>query len=290
MADDEEPVAYLGGAAGSPAKAPPAKEDEEVSGYLGGSEGELPALPPQESTGSYTANDFIKPEEQPAEADPYADPYAQPGAEEAPADQYGEYDASGQAAEGDASYFDSMAHSGEGGPAVDEGAPADEGYADDTNDDPDQPKTISQQDAESIIRRITTKRILPPEQEGKKPQIAPPPRLTEAGGGMKVWPIIFVIFVLGGVGVYLFGEQIAETFPGLREYMPWLPPKEVPKEIDLQPVEDPAVKAKRELLEMITRSEAKAFGVKPADVAPLKKAPVPGAAPAPGTPDSTEKK
>ncbi len=45
-----------------------------------------------------------------------------------------------------------------------------------SEDGEDQPKTISQQDAESIIRRITTKRILPPEPP-ESPQV-------ERGGGL----------------------------------------------------------------------------------------------------------
>lgn len=252
----DEPVAYLGGQQG---EGPPGNDDQ-VDGYLGGQEGELPALPPAAEQASYSAHDFIQSEEAPAaEADPYADPYAQP-AEEAPAQEYEGYDA-GEAAQTDASYFDSMGHGGAAEAPPVEAA----GYAD---EDPDQPKTISQQDAESIIKRITTKRILPPEQE-KKPAIAPPPRLTSTGGGVKVWPVLFVLLILGGVGVFLFGEQIAEAVPELRDAMFWLPPKEEPRPIDNPIKEDPVAKAKKDLLELVIKSEAKAFGVAPKDVPPL---------------------
>ncbi len=268
----DEPVAFLGGQQGAP---PPKKgkppagggDGDEVVGYLGGAEGDLPSLPPQEEKASYSAHDFIQ-TDAPAEADPYADPYAQPQE----GGEYEGYDA-GEAAQADPAYFDSMAHGGEA-------APADAAnYA--AEDDPDQPKTISQQDAESIIRRITTKRILPPEQE-KKAAIAPPPRLTATGGGVRIWPILFVLLILGGAAVFLFGEQIAEAVPELREYMPWLDPKEAVVIEPPPPKEDPVAKAKKDLLELVIKSEAKAFGVAPKDVPPLGKAPA-----APGTATGT---
>lgn len=262
----DEPVAFLGGQQGAPPPKkdkPPAADGDEVVGYLGGAEGELPALPPQEEKASYSAHDFIQPEA-PAEADPYADPYAQPQE----GGDYEGYDA-GEAAQADPAYFDSMAHAGEAAPADAANYAAEE--------DPDQPKTISQQDAESIIRRITTKRILPPEQE-KKAAIAPPPKLTATGGGVRIWPILFVLLILGGAGVFLFGEQIAEAVPELREYMFWLEPPPAVVIEPPPPKEDPVAKAKKDLLELVIKSEAKAFGVAPKDVPPLGKAPA-----APGT-------
>ena len=272
----DEPVAFLGGQQGAPPPKkdkPPAADGDEVVGYLGGAEGELPALPPQEEKASYSAHDFIQ-TDAPAEADPYADPYAQPQE----GGDYEGYDA-GEAAQADPAYFDRMAHGGEAAPADAANYAAEE--------DPDQPKTISQQDAESIIRRITTKRILPPEQE-KKAAIAPPPKLTATGGGVRIWPILFVLLILGGAAVFLFGEQIAEAVPEAREYMFWLEAPPPPAIEVLPPKEDPVAKAKKDLLELVIKSEAKAFGVAPKDVPPLGKAPAaPGAAtdapPAAGT-------
>lgn len=269
----DEPVAYLGGDQGGSKPA----DDDEVSGYLGGGQGEedLPSLPPQESSQSYSAKDFLETQEPEAPAeDPYADPYAQPA--EAPAEGYGDYegyDASAQ--QGDAAYFDSMAH---GGAATEEAAPPAEEYASEGEyggDDPDQPKTISQQDAESIIRRITTKRILPPESADKKVTATPAPKLTEAGGGLRIWPILFVILIVAAMGLFFFGEEIAKAVPELRPFMPWLEPEEAPVEEQIVDKVDPNVAAKKKLLEMVLLSEAKAFGVAVKDVPAA--APIPAA-------------
>lgn len=267
----DEPVAYLGGDQGG-GKKPPA-EDDEVDGYLGGQEEEIPSLPPQESHESYSAKDFLDSEVQEAPADdPYADPYAEPAAAAEGYGDYEGYDAS--AAQGDSAYFDSMAH---GGAATDEAAPPAEEYASEEygGDDPDQPKTISQQDAESIIRRITTKRILPPETTDKKAAVAPAPKLTEAGGGLRIWPILFVIAIVASMGLFFFGEQIAEQFPELRPVLFWLPPAEAPVVLDQLDVVDPNVVAKKKLLDMVLMSESKAFGLAVKDI--------PAAAPAAAT-------
>ncbi len=304
----DEPVAYLGGDTGpteevdpyatapppkkAAAKAPASGDEEEVSGYLGGQAGEedLPALPPAESKESYVAKDLLEKEPDAPEADPYADPYATGAADQAPAEapsEYGDYEA--PAAEADAAYFDSMGHSGsEEGTAE---APADEAPAEDyATDEADAPKTISQQDAESIIRRITTKRILPPESE-KKPSPAASTKLTEARSGAPVGPIILVLLLLGGFAVFLFGEQIAEAVPELRPLLFWLEP--VVEKVDITPiqVEDPQEVAKKQLLALIIKSEAKAFGVPEKDVPPAaggtKPPSAPGTTPPPGTSPAT---
>lgn len=282
----DEPVAYLGGDQGQ-------VPEEEVDGYLGGAaqEEDVPALPPQESHESYSAKDFLDSEEAPPPAeDPYADPYADPYGQQADAGAgYGDYEGydAAASAESDPAYFESMAHTGT---ATDDAAPPAEDYAADDygQDDPDQPKTISQQDAESIIRRITTKRILPPESTAeKKPMVAPPPKLTEAGGGVRVGPILIALLLIAGMGLFFFGEQIAEAVPELRPLMFWLPPKEEPVQVETIEKVDPNEVARKKLLEMVLVSEAKAFGITAKDVpeaAPAKPA-VPGAAPTtPSTP------
>lgn len=256
----DEPVAYLGGDQGQ-------RPEEEVDGYLGGAaqEEDLPALPPQESHESYSAKDFLDAEEAPpATEDPYADPYADPyGASAAGYGDYEGYDAAASA-EHDPSYFESMAHTGA---AIDDAAPAVDEYAADDGEDPDQPKTISQQDAESIIRRITTKRILPPESTAeKKPMVAPPPKLTEVGGGVRIWPILITLLIIAGMGLAFFGEEIAEKYPEARPFLFWLPPKvDAPVVEEIQKV-DPNEVARKKMLEMVLVSEAKAFGVTVKDV------------------------
>lgn len=282
----DEPVAYLGGDQGQ-------KPEEEVDGYLGGAaqEEDLPSLPPQETHEAYSAKDFLDSDEAaPPTEDPYADPYADPYGQPADASGgYGDYEGydAAASAESDPAYFESMAHTGT---AVDDGAAPAEGYAADDygQDDPDQPKTISQQDAESIIRRITTKRILPPESTAeKKPMVAPPPKLTEAGGGVRIWPILFTLLVIGGMGLFFFGEDIAEQFPEARPLMFWLEPKVEEVKLD-DPVKiDPNEVARKKLLEMVVLSEAKAFGITVKDVpaaAPAAPAGKPGAPTAPSSP------
>lgn len=60
-------------------------------------------------------------------------------------------------------------------------------------------KPISQQDAESIIRRVTTKRILPPEQQAQGA------RARKARQPLKLWPILIVLALILGALIYLFG-------------------------------------------------------------------------------------
>ncbi len=286
MADDDDPYGdpYGDAAAdpyGDPAADPygdPAADaysagadDGEVVGLLGGAqaEEELPALPGAAGDG-YSASDFMDSNEG-AYADPYADPYADTGDAEDPyalppaesQDDYEGYDA-GAMAEDDPAYFDSMGHDdGYGGDI--ETQSADE-Y---TEYDDDSPKTISQQDAESIIRRITTKRILPPDQEKK----ISPRQLTPTGGGLRIWPILVVGLLLAAGGVLTFKEDIAHAIPELAGILGVEIVKEKPpEEID---VEDPQAKAKRLMLEKVLKSELKALGVEASEM-DAKVASVPG--------------
>lgn len=251
-------------------------EDGEVVGLLGGAqaEEELPALPGT-AGGDYSASDFIDSNDG-AYADPYADPYADTGGEDPYAlppaesqDDYEGYDA-GAMAEDDPAYFDSMGHDdGYGGDI--ETQSADE-Y---TEYDDDSPKTISQQDAESIIRRITTKRILPPDQEKK----ISPRQLTPTGGGLRIWPILVVGLLLAVGGILTFKEDIAKAIPELAGILGVeLEQEKPPEEIN---TEDPKAKIKRLMLEKVLKSELKALDVKASDLAP-KAATGPSA---PGVPD-----
>ena len=66
------------------------------------------------------------------------------------------------------------------------------------------PKTISQQDAENIIKRITTKKILPPEVAANEgPRVNPPAELTPRGspklGRLVVLLLIVKLVVFAGV-------------------------------------------------------------------------------------------
>lgn len=60
-------------------------------------------------------------------------------------------------------------------------------------------KPISQQDTESIIRRVTTKRILPAEQQVSGA------RARKASQPTKLWPVLIVLLLILGALVYLFG-------------------------------------------------------------------------------------
>ncbi|RMG11311.1 MAG: hypothetical protein D6731_15745 [Planctomycetota bacterium] len=282
---EDEPVGYLGGATGEDPYAvedPYGQESEgdgEVAGLLGGATGEeeLPALPAAEDA-AYTARDFMDSGEE-SYADPYADPYAETTYEDPyalpPSDDYGDYEGydDAAAADSDPSYFDSMGHEDYDPHATDVATRTAEP---ETQYDDDAPKTISQQDAESIIRRITTKRILPPDQEVK-----PVPRkLTPSGGGLRMWPILVALLLLAGGAVWLFREPIAERYPQLAPYLGVELEQETPvEEIKVDP---PEVVLKRKMLEKVRLSEMKAFGITEADLAPPKGAsPRPGSSPSP---------
>jgi hypothetical protein len=287
---DEEPVGYLGGSVeddpyaepyadkgggadpygGDHADSAPGSDDEEVVGMLGGAAGdeELPALGPAPGDGSYAASDFIEGDE--TYADPYADPYSQDGEYDDPyalppsqEDTFGDYEGY-DAGEGDPSYFDSMGHDDGYGPDEVETQSADDftQYDDDSS-----PKTISQQDAESIIRRITTKRILPPDQDQGK-SVAPR-QLTPTGGGLRIWPILIAVLLLGAGGVAMFTQEIAEMFPELAPLLGvTLETDKGPEVVNVEPKE---VKRKRLMLEKVLNSEAKAFGMEKAEYKKLKK-------------------
>lgn len=245
----EEPVAYLGGQGGPP------PEDAPIEGYLGGDAppDSLPALPPAEP--QYSATDFIEP---PAEAPPesYAD-YA-----EAPV----------EAPTGDATQFEQYGH--------DEQATAAEDYAADGTqtvpeapppeqssdfDEPGLPKTISQQDAENIIKRITTKKILPPEVAAAEgPRINPPAEFTPRGGA-KLGRIIFVLLILlGGAGAAVYFKE--DLRPYAKQYLPDEAYEAIygkDKEVEIKPdkpTETDVQKAERLLRERVGDAERRFFG------------------------------
>lgn len=300
---DEEPVGFLGGAVDPYADpdddsgadpygsdADPygsGGDDGEVVGLLGGAqaEEELPALPAADD-GTYSASDFMESGED-AYADPYADPYADQGEYEDPYalppsggsdyDDYEGYD-DGAVAESDPSYFDSMGHDD-----YDAGVDVATRTADGDDYDDGSPKTISQQDAESIIRRITTKRILPPDQESKPSQ---PRQLTPSGGGLRIWPILAVVLILGAGSIYVFRESIAKAVPALAPYLGV--ELEKPPEVDVIKTEAPEVVLKRKMLHKVLASELKAFGIEAKDLAPAPKVETPSDGGAPDEPKTPE--
>jgi hypothetical protein len=247
-----EPEFALPGAEGEPEFALPGAEGVDEEYALPGAAGEPEhALPPADDGGEadYSASDFMA-DGAPVDDDPYAtetydDPYAtQDGYE----DEYGSY----EDAEADDGYYDSMGHDDdlETGMATE----TEVGYDTEEFADDDQPKTISQQDAESIIRRITTKRILPPEQQQAQPMARPQP-LTPGGGGLKMWPILIVLLLLGGGGAFVFREQLFGT--GDKPVVGIQTPK---------PTISAQERAKRLLVKRILTSEAKAFDRKPEEL------------------------
>lgn len=263
--DDDEIEGYLeGSSAASPyAKANPyGDEDEEIAGYLEGAPGEddMPMLPPvEEPEANYSAKDFIDSDPAMDAYDPYAedDPYAASG------EDYG-YD---DYQESDASYFDDMGHTEE--PATQKYAEEPESF--DEYDDPDQPKTISQQDAESIIRRITTKRIVPPEAEAR-PKPVVQQSYTQSGGGLRIWPLLVAFLILAGVGGFMFKQEIGQQlydlgYPDLAAMMGYEKPEDTVI-VDTGPKETPEQKRARILKETVLKSELKAFGLKEKDLKP----------------------
>lgn len=261
---DEEPVGYLGGdvdASDENPYAAPSTDEGEISGFLEGASGEeeLPMLPAQESQADYSASDFIQNEEPEEAHDPYQQDYT---------------------SQEDAAYFDSMGHDGT--------ATVTEEPVEEYVEQDDQPKTISQQDAESIIKRITTKRLVPAEGEARPIQSYSPP-MTRSGGGFKFGALLLIlgsILGLGAVAVVLFpqeiGKFIAEDLgmPDIAAGPPfyWTPPVVEPdKPPDIEP---PEVRKKRQMLEMLRRSEELSQGLKPGST--KKPAQAPGAQ-APGS-------
>lgn len=272
--DDDEIAGYLEGSSGDSPYAeanpyggsgnPYGDDDEEIAGYLEGAAGDddMPMLPPvEEPEANYSAKDFIDSDPAMDAYDPYAedDPYAASG------EDYG-YD---DYQESDASYFDDMGHTGE--PETQKYAEEPAESYEDEYDDPDQPKTISQQDAESIIRRITTKRIVPPEAEAR-PRPAVQQSYTQSGGGLRIWPLLVAFLILAGVGGFMFKTEIGEQLynMGYPEYAAMLgyekPQDTIP--IDTGPKETPEQKRARILRETVLNSELKAFGLKEKDLKP----------------------
>lgn len=251
---DEQPVSgYLGGnvTAGQddPYGSAPPSDEGEVVGYLEGAAGqeELPLLPPQESQADYSARDFIQPDE-----------------EEPPPDDASDYQ-DYEAAQQDASYFDSMGHDGQ--------TTTDEPPSEIAADGDDQPKTISQQDAESIIKRITTKRIVSTEAEPRPMQTFQQP-MTRSGGGFRSGALLLIIGSIVGLGVVavtLFGKEIGKFAHdnGLAEVaraLGYEPPPAVV--VETGPPIDPETLKKNKMIETLKRSERIALGIKDEPKAP----------------------
>lgn len=256
--NEEEPVAYLGGKSGdsdAPADAGAATgDDAPVEGYLGGAAAEpqpeeLPSLPPAGVSAVYSASDFIAPppevdEEPPPSYDSYAaDPVAEPAPEQSDMDQYAAH----------------PAEEPNPGTATVVEAPS-EGSSD--FDEPGLPKTISQQDAENIIKRITTKKILPPDVASNDgPRVNPPAELTPRGSPKLGRLVVILLILIGGYGAAVyFNDQLAPYLPP--EVYPFIfytpPPAKVD---DTKPIEDtPAQKKEKALRKIMLESEWRAFG------------------------------
>ncbi|MCA8922625.1 MAG: hypothetical protein KDD82_12500 [Planctomycetes bacterium] len=264
---EEEPAGYLGGHTGpaqdlddyaeeNPYGDPSdeggydASDEEEVVGYLEGSEADgedLPALPPAEAEEeAYSAGDFI-------EDQPYEDPYASEEDPYATSDY--DYEGYEEPAVEDDSHFDQMGHASSE-------ETQDFGYSDDY-DDPDQPKTISQQDAEKIIERITKTR---PTATDAAPRLSPGPRLTPSRRGFRLGPLFAVLLIMlltVGLGVVLAKEQVGAWlhemgFGELATMIGYEPPAvvEVP---DGPPPESPRARTTRLMKEAVLKSEALAL-------------------------------
>ncbi|MBL4845577.1 MAG: hypothetical protein JKY65_08635 [Planctomycetes bacterium] len=254
---DENPYATdeaeyaLPGTEGEPEFALPGSEGVDDAYALPGASGDddpehsLPAT--AEAEADYSASDFMA-DGGGAETETYDDPYeTQDGYQ----DEYGSY----ENAEADDGYYDSMGHEGDG-PETGMATETEAGYDTEEFADDDQPKTISQQDAESIIRRITTKRILPPEQQEAGAMTRPQP-LTPGGGALKIWPILIVLLLMGGGAAFVFRKQLGFGSGG---------PEIGPTAGTPKPTLSAQERARRELVKRILTSEAKAFDRKPEDL------------------------
>jgi len=242
---EEEPVAYLGGKAAEP--------EGQVEGYLGGqtsdakpAEEELPALPPAGVSAVYSASDFIAPppeteEEAPPAYDSYAaDPVAEPAPAAADVEQYSHESTSGTKT------------------VVEE--PSSQPSSD--FDEPGLPKTISQQDAENIIKRITTKKILPPEVAASDgPRVNPPAELTPRGTPKLGRLIVLLLIVIGGYGAAVyFNDQLAPYLPPALYPFIWYTPPPPKVETPPAPPETDQQRRERLLREKVRESEWRAFG------------------------------
>jgi hypothetical protein len=271
--NNEEPVAYLGGKAAEP--------EAPVEGYLGGDAppDSLPSLPPAGVSAVYSASDFIAaPAEE--EAAPAYDSYAAEPPVEAPQADQSDFEQYGHP-EGEPQHPAEM----DNGTATVVEQPQE---ASSDFDDPGLPKTISQQDAENIIKRITTKKILPPEvaaQEGVR--VNPSSELTPRGSPKLGRMLIVLVLLIGGAAALVFfkddvGPYLPEVIQNLIGYVP-PPPTPV---IEPSTGDTPEMKKQKALREKVLESEWRAFGYaskqemldanKPAT-------PPPGDTPPPGT-------
>lgn len=238
---EDEPVAYLGGKAAEP--------PQEVDGYLGGDAppDSLPALPPANMTGQYSASDFMT---APAEIEDQAPAPIAEAPVEAPAD--------------DPSYFQQYANEEPAGETTGTDTVAEQAPSDQTSefDEPGLPKTISQQDAENIIKRITTKKILPPEVAANEgPRVTSAPELTPRRG-MRAGPIIvFTAVLLGGVAaLFAFKQELAPYLPPfLCELLNVTPPSTDPVVVET-PGPTKEQQKEKALRDLVSESEWRAFG------------------------------
>jgi hypothetical protein len=270
--NEEEPVAYLGGQA---AEAPPDPPAEEVDGYLGG-EASLPALPPAQQ--SYQTTDFIAANEEPPPpqgADFGAPVEAPPAQEEAAAyDQYAATTDNVQAAADDQysstqveDYAAAQTMTEESSPTTQSEPQPVETSGEFT--EPELPKTITQQDAENIIKRITTKKILPPEiAEKEGPRVVPTQDVLtpRSQPGLKTLPIIIVtLFVIYGTAMF-FREQIHDAISDktIRDIVDaalfYSKADEKPPEV-IKVEDPPEVKAKKDFVKRLRISEEHALGL-----------------------------
>ena len=248
--ESEEPVAYLGGAAGGPPQPAP----DEVAGFLGGAaqEEELPALPAANVSAVYSASDFVSTapvdeaeEEPPPAYDTYADePAVAPQTDQQDYDQYGEPPPEDEPPPGTATVVEPQ-----GEPPSD-------------FEEPGLPKTISQQDAENIIKRITTKKILPPDVSAHDGRTGAGTELTRRGGPQlgRTVVILVVLFLLAG-GAIAFKEELKPYLPeALRNAIFGAPP---PKPFDpTPPPVSKELRLERALRKKVLESEWRAFGYK----------------------------
>jgi hypothetical protein len=272
---NDEPVAYLGGKSAQP-------DDGPVEGYLGGEAPPeaLPALPPAEQ--QYSASDFIAAPPEPAP--PPADDYADEAPVEAPAEDPQDYQ----------QYGAEEVQGGDTGTSTIQDAPASEQTSE--FDEPGLPKTISQQDAENIIKRITTKKILPPEVAASEGPRVTSSELTRRRGGKAGPLLVLVVILLGGAaGVFYFKDDIGPYLPKwAQEFIGYNPPEPEPTP-EAVPTMTPEQKAQKALKDIVYESEYRAFGYTSKEDAdkrnkvPGSDAPGGGPAPAPApAPDASK--
>ena len=126
-------------------------------------------------------------------------------------------------------------------------------------------KTISQQDAESIIQRITTKKI--PEESDLPTPITPKVELTRRDKGTKFGPVIAAVVILLVVALGLFHDSLGRQARSMEIH--WLAdllgaPKEekVAPKPPPKPKETPEQRRKRLFEKRFMQSERMALGEK----------------------------